>query len=203
VGGELGALVDVLNVDIPATGARLDELAAGIVSAVNTAHRAGWSPARDTDPVEPPGWSGSGVDFFDPAHTDAATISLSAEVRGDRDMIAAGAVYAGPGDNGVARAMARLRESAVTWGSPATTAVLGAHYRDTVSVLATSASAAASSATVFETLAASTDARRQSVAGVSTDEELIALMRHQQAYTAATRLVTVADEMAQAILNMV
>jgi len=62
---------------------------------------------------------------------------------------------------------------------------------------------AETSASVHRVIAQQSDARRQSVSGVSTDEELIALMRHQQAYVAATRLVNVADEMAQSLLNMV
>jgi flagellar hook-associated protein FlgK len=39
--------------------------------------------------------------------------------------------------------------------------------------------------------------------GVSIDEELTLLMRHQQAFQAASRLVKAADEMAQTVLNMV
>ena len=207
LGGELGAMLEVLNVDVPATRTRLDELAGGVVSAVNAAHRAGWSPSAEpvaagTVPVAPAAWSGSGVDFFDPAGVSAATISLSAAVQGDRGMIAAGGVYGGTGDNAVARSLAALRDTGVAMGAGAPT-TLGAHYADTVTGVALRTSAAESSATVYETLAAQTDVRRQGVSGVSTDEELIALMRHQQAYVAATRLVTAADEMAQAILGMV
>ena len=206
VGGELGAMVEVLNVDVPRTRAQLDELAAGLVQAVNAAHRAGWSPSADpvadgTVPTAPAGWSGSGIDFFDPAGVSAASIALSASVKGDRGMVAAGAVYGGTGDNAVARELAALRDRGVAVGGA--TRPLGAHYAETVHGVALATSAADGSATVFETLAAQAELRRQSVSGVSTDEELVALMRHQQAYVAATRLVTAADEMAQAILGMV
>lgn len=64
-------------------------------------------------------------------------------------------------------------------------------------------SSAERSATAFETLAAQAETRRSSVSGVSIDEELIALTQHQQAYVAATRLVTAADEIMQSILCMV
>jgi flagellar hook-associated protein 1 FlgK len=56
---------------------------------------------------------------------------------------------------------------------------------------------------VYETLASQAGTRRVSVSGVSTDEELVQLMRHQQAYAAAAKLVSAADEMAQTVLNMV
>ena len=53
------------------------------------------------------------------------------------------------------------------------------------------------------TLAEQGDARRQSVSGVSTDEELVNMMRVQQSYTAATKLIKTADEMLQTLLAMV
>ncbi len=77
------------------------------------------------------------------------------------------------------------------------------HYRGTVAGVALQASSAAGSAAVYETLASQADTRRVSVSGVSTDEELVQLMRHQQAYAAAAKLVSAADEMAQTVLNMV
>ena len=208
-GGQLGAMLRVLNEDVPAARARLDELAAGIVDAVNARHAAGWSPAREpvapppAVPAAPPGWSGSGVLFFDPARTTAATIGLSADVAASRDNIAAGGVYGGTGDNAVALGLAGLRELAVPVGTPPASLALGTHFRETVVAIGRDVHAATGSAEVFETLAAQTETRRQSVSGVSTDEELITLMRHQQAYIAATRLVTAVDEMAQALLGMV
>jgi len=51
-------------------------------------------------------------------------------------------------------------------------------------------------------LADQADARRSSVQGVSVDEEMIALIAEQQAYGAAARLVSIADEMVQTLLQM-
>jgi flagellar hook-associated protein 1 FlgK len=205
-GGELGAMLQVLNEDIPQARARLDDLAAGIVSAVNTVHRTGWSPGTEPagdPPVPPPGWAGSNVDFFDPAGVSASTISLSAAVQADRGAIAASGVYGGAGDNAVARQLSQLRDTAVSIGTPPASLTLGTHYRDTVTGIAIKASSVSDSAAVYDTIAAQAEVRRQSVSGVSTDEELIDLMRHQQAYVAATRLVTAVDEMTQALLNMI
>lgn len=205
-GGELDAMLQVLDGDVPQARARLDDLAAGLVSAVNSLHRTGWSPGVEptaSPPVPPAGWAGSNIDFFDPAGVDAASISLSAAVQADRGAIAASSIYGGTGDNAIARQLSQLRDTPVSIGSPAATLTLGAHYRDTVTGIAIETSAVTDSATVYDTIAAQADMRRQSVSGVATDEELIDLMRHQQAYTAATRLVTVVDEMTQDLLNMV
>jgi flagellar hook-associated protein 1 len=46
------------------------------------------------------------------------------------------------------------------------------------------------------------EARREAVSGVSTDEELMRLMRHQQAYTAAAKIVQTVDEMMDALLSL-
>ncbi len=77
------------------------------------------------------------------------------------------------------------------------------HYCGTVTMLGLGVSSAERSVTASETLAAQAETRRSSVSGVSIDEELIALTQYQQAYVAATRLVTAADEIMQSILCMV
>ncbi len=45
--------------------------------------------------------------------------------------------------------------------------------------------------------------RRESISGVSLDEEMINLIKFQTAYDAAAKLITTADELLQTVLNMV
>ncbi|MBO8142820.1 MAG: flagellar hook-associated protein FlgK, partial [Firmicutes bacterium] len=45
------------------------------------------------------------------------------------------------------------------------------------------------------------NARRESVSGVSLDEEMVDMVRFQQAYAAAARLVTTMDEALETIIN--
>jgi flagellar hook-associated protein 1 FlgK len=45
--------------------------------------------------------------------------------------------------------------------------------------------------------------QRESVSGVSLDEEMINLIKFQNAYTAAAKLIMTADEMMQTVLQMV
>ena len=47
------------------------------------------------------------------------------------------------------------------------------------------------------------DARRQASSGVNTDEELIQMMKAQQAYTAAAKMIKVVDEMTATLLQLV
>jgi flagellar hook-associated protein 1 FlgK len=44
---------------------------------------------------------------------------------------------------------------------------------------------------------------RDSVSGVSLDEEMASLVKYQHAYTAAARLITMSDEMLQTLLDSV
>jgi len=56
---------------------------------------------------------------------------------------------------------------------------------------------------VRATLAAQARGRRDAVSGVNVDEELTSLMRAQQAYAAAAKVVQAADEMMQTLVGMI
>lgn len=220
VGGQAGQMVEFLNTDVPAVRSRLDELARGLVNGVNEYHASGWTAAGDAlgganwNPLTPP--TGSRVNFFDASFTSAATMRLSTAVATDAAVIASGDVQNAPGNNTLALAIGTLRDDAgmaalqLRMGANFATQIgfntgdsYGDHYALTVTNLGVQTADAQSQRSVFEVLATQSANRRSSVSGVSLDEELTLLMRHQQAYTAATRLVRAADEMAQTLLNMV
>lgn len=208
-GGSLGASLDAVNTDIPAARQQLDALASQIVSTVNSVHEQGWTAAGDAagganwDPTAGP--TGSRIDFFDPTKTTAATISLSSDVASSSSYVAAGNVQNGTGNNAIAQQIAGLSTNATTiakYGAPGQTS-FGEYYRDFVTRLGVATSDSESSATVYKTLARNTDSQRQSVSGVSTDDELIALTQRQQAYAAAAKVITTASDMGQTLLDMV
>ena len=47
------------------------------------------------------------------------------------------------------------------------------------------------------------DNYRESISGVSLDEEMINLIKYQNAYTAAAKLISIADELMESVLNMI
>jgi flagellar hook-associated protein 1 FlgK len=219
--GTLGAITTVLNSDIPDVRAKLDTLAMGIVNGVNFLHTSGWTAAGDAlgnanwNTATPP--TGSRVNFFDPARTTAASISISSQVAANAGVIASGRAQNAPGDNSLALTIGSLRDGTgvaalqTAMGNAAFAAQValtggatyGDSFRNTVTGIGMQVRAADNSASVYETLANQAETRRSSVAGVSIDEELTLLLRHQQAFQAASRLVNAADEMAQSLLQMV
>jgi flagellar hook-associated protein 1 FlgK len=204
--GELSAMVDVLNKEIPAYRGRLDAMASQLVQAVNTVHTGGYTFSGSTVPGTAAG------NFFDAGTVAnpvrAATINLASAVAADPSAIAASGNANGPTDNSVAQGIAALRIAAntVTWTAPNGATETGSFlefYRGLVTRLGIQTSSATDNASVAENLVEQADMRRQSVSGVSTDEELVNMLRVQQSYQAATKLITAADEMLQSLLSMI
>ncbi len=189
--GQVGGLLTLLNVDLPDLRSRLDDLAEALVTEVNAIHQTGTNAAGAT-----------GVDFFDPAATTASSISLSAAVEADAQAIAVGTAdalgnYRG-GANDVALELAALRDEPVA----ALGATFGEHFRELASDVGLEVRASRDQARVHGTLADQAETRRSSYSGVSTDEELVNLIRFQSAYAAAARVITTADEVLESLLRM-
>lgn len=204
--GEVAALVDVINTEIPAYRGRLDAMAAQLVTAVNTAHTGGFIFTGNTVP------GASAGNFFDPgtitSPVSAATIRLHSAVNADPKAIAASGNANSPTDNKVAQAMAALRTAGgtVSWTAPNGASESGSFnefFRGLVTRLGIQTASATDNASVAENLVEQAELRRQAVSGVSTDEELVNMLRVQQAYQAATKLITAADEMLQSLLSMI
>jgi flagellar hook-associated protein 1 FlgK len=206
LGGELKALDTVLNSDIPSQRTRLDAMASQLVTAVNTAHTGGYVFSGNTIPGTAAG------NFFDAGSVAnpvrAATIRLDSAVVADPAKIAASGMANGPTDNSVAQALASLRSATgtVTYTSASGSTETGTFvefFRGMVTRLGIEVSAAQDGASVANSLVQQADLRRQSVSGVNTDEELVNMMRVQQSYQAATKLIKTADDMLQTLLSLV
>lgn len=191
VGGRLGAQLEDYNVTIPGKLAAIDEIAEALVTEVNAIHRTGFIGAA------------AAGDFFHatgPTAVTARGIRLDAAIVADPSAIAAADAANQAGNNGVALRLSQLRSTAVPVG--ATTQSIGEAWRGAVTDTAIRANSADAAATAARTLADQTDARRESVKGVSIDEEMVNLMKFQQSYAAAARLISVVDEMSQTLINL-
>jgi flagellar hook-associated protein 1 FlgK len=169
----------------------LDGLAASVADRVNALHTSG----TDLD-------GNAGVSFFNTAQpVTAANISLNSAIAGDPRLIVASPL-AQPGPAGtVAGQIANLMTDP---GSAAGTRT-GSFSSIFSSMLADAGEEVRSADNDLETQAAILSqavAQRESISGVSLDEEAISLLQHQKAFEAAARFLKVADEMTQMILSL-
>ena len=185
-GGELGGLLESRDAIIPKYRENLDEIARAIVSAVNTAHRSGY--ALDGT---------SGRDFFDPTGVTAETIDVSAIILADVGLIAASADGSvGNGDG--ALAIAALRSAPIASDG----STIDDYYGSIIGSLGIESESARINRDREELLILEIENRRESVKGVSIDEEMTNLIAAQHAYEAAAKLVTIVDEIMETILSM-
>jgi flagellar hook-associated protein 1 FlgK len=206
LGGEVHALMESINGIIPELRTRLDANARLLTATVNTLHRTGFLFDGSTIPGAAAG------DFFDPgtvtAPVRAGTISLDAGIAADAGRIAASQDANGPADNRVANQLASLRDlpTSVTWTSTSGAVERGSFigfFRSTVTQLGIASQATRDDATLFRTLADQAEARRQDSGGVNIDEEMVQIVRVQQAYQAAAKMVKSVDELMQTIMQLI
>ncbi len=183
--GSLKALADLTQTKLPAIQAKLDQLAAALVTEFNQVHRTGFTPTGATN-----------VDFFDPTGTTASTIKLSAALTASSANLAVSGNGA-PGNGDIATQLAGLATRGVA-------SLGGETFSENFVALASGVGLdvtnSSQDATAQQTLVNSDDSLRTATSGVNVDEEMIGLIASQQAYSAAAHLVTVADQMVQAIL---
>ena len=189
VGGQMAGTLDAYNTIFPNALTELDGVAAALVNTTNSVHRTGFIGAA------------AAGNFFDNTRTTARTIRLDSTIVANVSNVAASGIANQSGDNTVALAMSRLRDTPTTVNGQ--TVSLNEGYRNVITGNATLTNSAGGTATAARTLATQSDTRRESVKGVSIDEEMVNLMKYQQSYAAAARLITVVDQMSQTLLSIV
>jgi flagellar hook-associated protein 1 FlgK len=164
----------------------LNTLATGLITGINAIHRGGYDLQGNT-----------GEDFF--TGTDASSIKMNAVLVSDPKRLQASGVAGSAGDNQVALALAAA-------GNDPQTALGGVtfnqHYGQTVTRLARSLSATKESTASQTLLMATLKRERESVSGVSIDEEMTDLVKYQKAFEASARLITTINEMLQEVVNL-
>lgn len=177
-GGQLFGDLNALAQTIPDGRRNLDEVAAELADQVNAIHSAG------------AGLDGStGNNMFE---VQPGLLTLSADVAGQPDKVAAAAVTGGQFDNQNARDLAQLGDIAT---GPLT------KFVESVGSLAVKVSAAIGSADAAEAASAQATSLALAQGGVSLDEELTDLITAQRSYEASARLLTAMDEMLQTLVN--
>lgn len=133
------------------------------------------------------------------AHKDAAKNLSVALSSSETDKIAAATVNTGNrGDNRNAVAIAQLQDKLSVDG----TSTFNGYYSSIVGAVGADSQYVNSSFTAQDFSLKQMENMRESVSGVSLDEEMTNLMKYQRAYEASARLITVGDDMLQTLLGM-
>jgi flagellar hook-associated protein 1 FlgK len=187
-GGKLKGWLETRDVVIADYLDQLNDLAATLSSEVNSLHAAGFGRFGST-----------GDDFF--SGTDAADIQVNSDIINDVNLIAAASEPAGvPGDNSNAIAIANLQNKLTMSANSAT---FDDYYHSLVSDVGNQVQKATSYFEHQTQTATYLDNYRESISGVSLDEEMVNLIKFQSAYDASAKLISTTDEMIQTLLDMI
>jgi len=185
--GQIKGLLDSRDVIIPEYIEQLDQIARTLVEQVNSLHQSGYGLDNST-----------GVNFFDSRFTNAAAIQINAELLNDTDRIAAASLPDSVGDNTLALAVYKLRDQRIMKDNSIT---INDFYNSLVGTLGIETHEAQSFTENYELLGHQIDNARQSVEGVSLDEEMANMVKFQHAYDAAARVITAFDQALDTVIH--
>ena len=176
-----GKLAGLRDVETTVAGyiTRVDALAVTLRTNVNAVQAAGYTLAGTTT-TEP---------FF--TGTDAADLAVNANLIATPSLLAASSAANAPGNGDNARAIAAMRGgTAIDGAYIALVTDIGSDSRD-------ASRSAANSAVLVDAL----ENRRQSLSGVSLDEEMTNMLKYQRGYQAAARALSAMDELIDVLVN--
>lgn len=183
--GELRGLTDARDTMLDGYLNTLDGIARSIVNQVNTSHLTGFD-----------GNGNAAGAFFVPG-TGAADMRLDDTLRSD-PMLVAASLTGASGDNQIALAIANMKGLPIVGGQK-----VGDAYSAMVARIGSDAREASVHSEAHDYSLAQRTSQRESVVGVSMDEEMANMVKFQQAYNAAARIFGVIDEMISTIINAV
>lgn len=204
--GEIGGLLYIRDTAMPDYLAKLDETAYNLAYQINTQHAAGWNLNNATN-----------IQFFTPA-TATPPPSLPTDYKGysasnggialaisTTNEIAAADVnpaIGGTTNNKNAILMGQLAAQQVTFAGGVQTTVKS-FYSSIVSSIGVDVQSATNLTTQNESFLKQLTNLRESVSGVSLDEELTNLIKYQKAFEGASKVISTATQMMDTVLGLV
>ena len=141
---------------------------------------------------------------FSVSEDAASLMSVSSTITADGQKIAAGTTTNGDGGN--ALLMANLQNelvfNSVTWSSESGSFTFDEYYNAVVSTIGIESFSAQAILRQQEGVMLQLNSRRESISGVSIDEEMIKMIKFQQAYNASARMISMVDEMLDTLNRM-
>lgn len=185
-GGSIQGTISARDGALQTLRTNLDSLASSLITQVNNVYSTGYDLNGNT-----------GANFF--TGTDAATIGVNSALQNDPSQIQAAGAPGAPGDNTVALALAQLGHQPIA-------ALANQTFSDTYSLDVANFGNALSNANDqvanYNALSTMLLNQRDSVSGVSLEEEMTNLITFQKAYQASAKIITTVDEMLTTLVNL-
>ncbi len=177
-GGSIAGTIDTRDGALADLRKGIDSLASEIITKVNSVYSAGYDLHGNT-----------GANFF--TGTNAATMGVNANLS-DPSLVQLAGVPSDHGDSTVAYSLAQLGQQAdAALGNQ----TFGGAYGKVVSALGNALSTANDQVTNHGSVASMLAKQRDSVSGVSMEEELTNLMTFQKAYQASAQIISTVNQM--------
>ncbi|NLG33444.1 MAG: flagellar hook-associated protein FlgK [Syntrophomonadaceae bacterium] len=202
---------------------KLDSLAVSLAKAVNDIHKQGidlngeqgenFFVFLDIDGNE---IDLDSIDWNDPleAGLGAGNIHVNPLIMEDVSKIAAGQKQGDlflPGNGNIALKISQLKDARLKYDpakkvaavDPDGTTTFGGFYADSISELGSASRAAIRNLSNQQALVTQMENRRESVSGVSLDEEMAHMLQYQHAYAANAKVIQTIDELLVTLINLV
>lgn len=181
--GELKGTLDVRDRVLVDQLTGLNTMSAGLIAQVNTIHSGGYGLNNAT-----------GLNFFN--GTDASSITVNSTL--DANSIATSSAANQAGNNNIALQITALK---TVKGMKAGTATLNDFYNTQITELAVTTKRASDNSYQHGLIVNALGNQRESVVGVSLDEEAANMAKAQKAYQAAARVLTAYDDLLDLVIN--
>ncbi|MCX6135299.1 MAG: flagellar hook-associated protein FlgK [Ignavibacteriales bacterium] len=186
--GDLGGILETRNAQIPAYQSKLDSLASAIITSINAVHTTGYGLG-----TPPP----TGNNFF--TGVDARSVNVDPAIVANLNLVAASGDGA-PGNNTIALALSAVSSQKVLSGGSTT---IQQYYANLVSDIGSTIQTVRNTSESQTLVLKQLENQRDSISGVSIDEEMVQLLKFQNGFNAAAKVITTVNQMYQTMLGMV
>ena len=185
-GGSLGGQLTGQNQDLPGVQAALDAVAYRVLTAVNLQNNAGTTPTGQ-----------AGIAIFVPQPMASGSAGRMAMIANQPNDFAAAAQGEGPTGNSNAQQLADIEN-----GTDAAGNTISSQFAALLSQVGTRSGALLQQSSTQQASLTQLTTQRDTLSGVSMDEEASHLSQYQRAYQAAAKVLSVLDQLMASAINL-
>jgi flagellar hook-associated protein 1 FlgK len=190
-GGSIGGTLDVRDHIAVERKTDIDHLAEVFMNHVNEAHSQGYDLHGRK--------GGNLFELVDKENGAGSGIQVNREILNDANRIVSGIKPNAPADNTVANVISSLQDKQILSDGSST---IDEFYNTQVGQIGIVAQRANKSAEAQKDVVNQLSKIRESISGVSLDEEATKMIEYQKSFDASARLIRTADEMLDTVLNL-